>query len=186
MAALLVASRPLCPCILPSASSPSHNSITIMKVFATLFSDFQKLQNLRALCPGNAGTPGTLPHTVAVIVLSQGFPLPWLPGHSHLTALGAEPHLFHHVLSLPLSVPKAFSRGFARTQGAVSISVPRMLQNSPHVPPQCQGLPQLSILGNTFPSPTGQEFCSLFSVTQILQPYVGVYPKALATRLTRR
>lgn len=37
-----------------------------MKVFATLFSDFQKLQNLRALCTGNAGTPGTPPQTLTL------------------------------------------------------------------------------------------------------------------------
>lgn len=177
MAALLVASRPLCSCILPSASSPSHNSITVMKVFATLFSDFQKLQNLRALCPGNAGTPGTPPHTVAVIVLSQGVSLLWLPGHSHLAALGAEPHLFHHVLSLPLSVPKAFSRGFARMQGAVSISVPRMLQNSPHVPPQCQGLPQLSILGDTFLFPQDRNFLLSFLSPKSSSPMWASTPK---------
>ena len=101
------------------------------------------------------------PHTVAVIVLSQGVSLLWLPGHSHLAALGAEPHPFHHVLSLPLSVPKAFSC-FARTQGAISISVPRMLQDSPHVPPQCQGLPQLSILGDTFLLPQDSNFVLSF------------------------
>lgn len=130
----------------------------------------------------HAWDSATNPHTVAVIVLSQGVSLPSLPEHSHLAALDAEPHLFQHVLSLPLSAPKAFSRGFARMQGAVSISVPRMLQNSPHVPPQRQGLPQLSILGDTLLSPQDRNFVLSFLSPKSSSPMSGSTPH----RPTRR